>query len=370
MNMPSHHQSAFFDACYTRMGRGFRVAYYSSVDEGRKKLGWEAAPVLKEYERDISGIQTAEEVMESIDEWQTFLHIVPGFDGPIMQNVIINLSSQNVPWMLWNETPGIRLIEKLRFNNFLYNIFYLPVYKKSKKNFIEYLNRYGFGSFMQGKMAREGFGKLGVDPNKMRDLYYAPAALKYQQNIKHIDDFIKDNKVFLCTAQLTKRKGIDILLKAFAKLNPAGWRLILVGKDSSNDMYKTLSEKLKIEKKVLFTGSIPFEKMGDYMNYADVFVLPTRFDGWGAVLNEAASLSKALISTNMCGAAWHMIQDGVNGYRIKPNSIKDLQKAMSRYILNSELVSVHGYQSKKIFDQFTPEESVNRMLKAITSLSN
>ena len=64
--------------------------------------------------------------------------------------------------------------------------------------------------------------------------------------------------------------------------------------------------------------------IAQWLRRADVLVLPSLFDGWGAVLNEGASAGKALISTTECGAAWHLIRHGDNGFRVQAGSEKAL----------------------------------------------
>jgi glycosyltransferase involved in cell wall biosynthesis len=156
-----------------------------------------------------------------------------------------------------------------------------------------------------------------------------------------------------------------LLIKAFAKLKDSNWCLVFVGKDQSAGIYKKLVHKLKLDSQVFFTGAVQIEAIGNYINYADVFVLPTRFDGWGVVLNEAASLAKPIISTEFCGAAWHLIEEGINGYRVKPGSVNALKKAMNLYIENSGLIKTHGAKSTKIFEKFTPKNNAIRLVQAV-----
>ena len=130
---------------------------------------------------------------------------------------------------------------------------------------------------------------------------------------------------------LNQRKAIDVLLKAVSNLDN-NWGLILVGKDSDEDYYQEMAKDLKIDEKVLFTGAINIKDINQYLSFSDVFILPSRFDGWGAVLNEAASLGMPLISTHECGGAHHLINNNENGYRVKANSVQELYIAMNKYI--------------------------------------
>jgi glycosyltransferase involved in cell wall biosynthesis len=101
------------------------------------------------------------------------------------------------------------------------------------------------------------------------------------------------------------------------------------------------------------------------MQRADVFILPSLFDGWGAVLNEAASVKKPLISTDECGAAYHLIDDKKNGFRVKAGSVDHLRKAMQFYIDNPEKIIIHGKISHQIYKNFTPDKNVEQFLYSL-----
>ena len=99
----------------------------------------------------------------------------------------------------------------------------------------------------------------------------------------------------------------------------------------------------------------------------DVLILPTRYDGWGMVIYEAASIGKALIATDRCGAAYHIIVDGLNGFRVKAGDVNVLGLAMRKYLDSPGLAQLHGKHSKIMAQFFHPEENAERFLTAIES---
>jgi glycosyltransferase involved in cell wall biosynthesis len=96
-----------------------------------------------------------------------------------------------------------------------------------------------------------------------------------------------------------------------------------------------------------------------------VLVLPSRFDGWGVVLNEGASMGLALISTGHCGAAYHLIQPGENGIRVNAGSVESLAAAMAAYTRNPELAAKHGRESVRISREYSPERNAKRFVAAL-----
>ena len=106
--------------------------------------------------------------------------------------------------------------------------------------------------------------------------------------------------------------------------------------------------------------------MAEVYTAADVFVLASRFDGWGAVLNEAASMGMPLIATDLCGAAWHLIKEGRNGVRVKAGSVVSLQRGLCNYIKTPDMIKSHGAASELIFtNQFTPKKNVERLMAVL-----
>ena len=67
----------------------------------------------------------------------------------------------------------------------------------------------------------------------------------------------------------------------------------------------------------------------EYYYVADVFVLPTREDIWGLVINEALAYGLPVITTDKCMAGLEMIEDGKNGYIIPVNSVKKLAEKLT-----------------------------------------
>ncbi len=162
-------------------------------------------------------------------------------------------------------------------------------------------------------------------------------------------------------------KGVYDLLVAFSNLIDVShqWGLVLLGKDETNGNLKKVTKKLGIENKVLFVGSVKANKVSSYLKAVDVFVFPSRFDGWGVSLNEAAIMKLPLIASDQTGAASHLVEDNKNGFIVQAGNRIMLTEAMQKYINNIKLVSKHGDNSKKLIKYFTPENNVNIFLEAL-----
>jgi glycosyltransferase involved in cell wall biosynthesis len=105
----------------------------------------------------------------------------------------------------------------------------------------------------------------------------------------------------LCVAAPTPRKGHDILLRALAPLVDRSWRLDCVGSltrcTMTTSALRRLSERLGLTDRVHFTGAVDEPRLDAFYHRADLFVLPTRFEGYGMVLTEALARGLPIVST-------------------------------------------------------------------------
>ncbi|MHA1409586.1 MAG: glycosyltransferase [Candidatus Odinarchaeia archaeon] len=104
---------------------------------------------------------------------------------------------------------------------------------------------------------------------------------------------------------------------------------------------------------------------------SDLFILPSIFskngpEVWGMVLNEAMSVGKPVVATNMVGAAVDLIENGVNGFIVKSENVYDLYYVMKKILSSSCLMEDMGLCSKKkIMDNFTINDATNGFKDAI-----
>jgi glycosyltransferase involved in cell wall biosynthesis len=105
----------------------------------------------------------------------------------------------------------------------------------------------------------------------------------------------------LCVAAPTPRKGHDTLLRALAPLADRPWRLDCVGSltrcTRTSIALRRLSERLDLSERVNFTGTVDEPALDAFYHRADLFVLPTRFEGYGMVLTEALARGLPIVST-------------------------------------------------------------------------
>jgi glycosyltransferase involved in cell wall biosynthesis len=351
--IPTHHQSAFFEALRSR-GVDLVVHYLHHVDASRSSLGWNAHPELPPGEL-YTGMSLR--ALERCADWRERVHIIPGYSPPFLLQLVGFLSSRRVPWIHWSEHSWPRRRGHLTF---------------SVKWLYGHLARYrALGALAIGDLARQEFIRWGIPPGRIRFLPYAVPRVAVPSG-PELPEIPLEAPRFLFLGQLCPRKGVDLLLAAMRDVLAAhpNARLELAGKDQPGGLYERMAERLEITHGVRFSGVVDAENIGSVLQRCDVLILPSRHDGWGVVLNEAASLGKALIASDACGAAHHLIATEINGYRFPTGDRSALASAMLAYCRNPSLARRHGAESLRMFEDFTPERNALRLEEALLSLQS
>ena len=168
--------------------------------------------------------------------------------------------------------------------------------------------------------------------------------------------------VFLFCGQMIERKGVDLLIEAFERLRASGTeaKLILAGRETS------LARKCH-HPDIEIAGFQSPRDLPQLFAQADVFVLPSRHDGWGVVINQAIGAGLPIISTSAVGAAVDLIDHGANGLVIPPGDLDALIDAMRDLAGNARVRWRMSAASKSRAEKLSPESGARRW---VTLLEN
>lgn len=122
---------------------------------------------------------------------------------------------------------------------------------------------------------------------------------------------VEEARMILSVGQFIPRKGFDVLLRSAAKLGENVGVYIVGGAPTQE--YLQLCRELGL-KHVHFRGFQKKDVLERFFRAADLFVLPTREDIWGLVINEAMAKGLPVITTDKCVAGLELVENGVSGY--------------------------------------------------------
>ena len=167
---------------------------------------------------------------------------------------------------------------------------------------------------------------------------------------------------FVFCGSLVDYKGVDILLKALGHdcLRNLPWHLTLIGDGPERAALGAQAAAAGIQKRITFRGTVPLGAAAADYRDGDVLVLPSRFDGWGAVVNEAMEHGLAVVASDAVGSAGMLLEEGENGVTFPSENVDRLVAIISRLITNPKLTREMGQASRRRITQFRPQEAARR----------
>lgn len=144
-------------------------------------------------------------------------------------------------------------------------------------------------------------------------------------------------KNVLAVGRLVPAKGFDLLLKAWkiVKENDTDWSLTIVGSGEVESKLRALTEKFKLSKSVNF---IPNTKnIEQYYLNASIYVLSSRYEGFGLVLVEAKNFGLPIVSFSCKSGPGEIVKDKIDGFLIEEENCQELAKKILELINNKDL---------------------------------
>lgn len=160
----------------------------------------------------------------------------------------------------------------------------------------------------------------------------------------------KDRQIILFVGNLKKNKGVEVLLKAVAKVENIN--AVVVGAATQPGYEQSLlrlAEELKIVDRVVFAGRVSDEELMAWHNTAMVFVLPTLGDTFPLVVLDAMAAGKPVVASDVGGIPEQL--GGEAGLTVPPGDPKALATAIQTVVSNPALASRYGQAGRRRVEQ-------------------
>jgi glycosyltransferase involved in cell wall biosynthesis len=159
---------------------------------------------------------------------------------------------------------------------------------------------------------------------------------------------VSEKRTVLFVGSINKsqaHKGVDILIKAFAKLPDSfnDTQLVIVGDGDAKSSYKELVMNLGIESRVIFAGFVEDKLLPQYYKKADVLVMAStdNNEGFGMVYIEANAVGTPVIGSRIGGVPYAIV-DKQTGLLVKPGSVTSLKQALETVLSDRVLAGKLG----------------------------
>jgi glycosyltransferase involved in cell wall biosynthesis len=307
-SIPSPYQVELFDALAADEP-GFRAVYVSRRDRHRS---W-ADPPLRHHAMFLNEVGMASgefhrwvEAAESV--------VFADYSCQAVREAMRRREASGKPWCFWGERPGYHGFGWL--GQMRRRIRLAPLHRS------RHVPIWGIGQWAVDEYRREfGDDRLYYDVpyfSNLERFRAASAARRAEPDAVRI----------LYSGALIKRKGVDLLAKAFRRLGQSrtSVTLSLIG---AGPLRADIESMLRpLGSRVRFHDFVAWQDLPMLYAQADVLCAPSRYDGWGLIVPEGMAAGMPVIATQRMGSALELIDNGENGWLIRAGDENHLYEAL------------------------------------------
>ena len=237
--------------------------------------------------------------------------------------------------------------------------------KKCKENIEKVINFSNKTIVVSNKLKKTGEKELKIEPEK---ILIIPDGINQDEIFKRESNLLRkyeNKKIILSVSHLIKTKGIDLNLRAIAKLKDKYQDLIylIIGEGRKKKSLEKLTRDLNLEENVEFLGQLPHTKVMEYISICDIFSLPSWKEGFGVVYIEAMAHKKPVIACRKEGPE-DFIKNKETGLLVKPKDVDNLVEAIDYLLSNSESAKEIGERARKlVLENYIWEKIVGQLIK-------
>jgi glycosyltransferase involved in cell wall biosynthesis len=142
--------------------------------------------------------------------------------------------------------------------------------------------------------------------------------------------FAKRGPAILAIGRLHRQKGFDLLLRAVASLGRPDLQLVILGEGAERPALQALGAQLGMGDRLYLPGFVP--DVPRWLAHADMFVLASRWEGFGHVVVEAQAAGIPVIATDCPHGPRDVVREGETGLLVSPEDVPALAKAIARLL--------------------------------------
>jgi glycosyltransferase involved in cell wall biosynthesis len=195
----------------------------------------------------------------------------------------------------------------------------------------------------------QGLKELALKSQPKKEIGVVYNGIDVEEFFRDASKVNPDYFTIICVSRVTPRKGVRFLIQAFKILSGRydQVRLLIVGDGNEKKSLEDLVRGLDLSDKVEFAGAISHEKVLQYYQRANVFVLPSLNEGMSNVMLEALACGLPVVATDT-GGTKELLTDNLNGLVVRMKDADDLAEKIEKLILNPELEKMMSLESRKL----------------------
>jgi glycosyltransferase involved in cell wall biosynthesis len=336
-NMPSHHQVGALDRLGESWGAPVTCVWCEDVSPQRRAQGWPLKPRTNLKEVYLPKLDWRQAVDEVVASQGDSLHIISGIGAyPQLSHALRGI--ERLPssrYAVMAESPVL-----LGWRAPLRRL-------KSALGYWPRRNRM-LGLLAMGKMAADYYAGVGIPKERIYTFAY-----QSPYDLRTIECPIHWNR-FVYFGQLEPRKGVDLLIRAVAKVKNRPFAVDIIGDGPARADLEALSSSLGVSDKVNFLGTLPSAGLQAKLSGYAFAVVPSRFDGWGMAVNESLQAGIPVLASDRVGAA-ELVRYSGAGAIYPADSVEALAEQIGKRIGNQDLLTAERESARQYKDRLRPD---------------
>lgn len=265
-------------------------------------------------------------------------------------------------------TPEIIVLAKILKPSLkiCYTIHDVGQYKKLSKKQIILRNMLCKKLIAISKCVEDEMIQYGAMRKKVITVYNAIDVNKYTNNYNKENFNINNIKICNVARIVPEKKGQDLLIRAISELKKefSDMKCYFIGEDLSDEKLNTnylkkLISELNVKESIYFLGGV--SNVPEILNTMDIFVLPSRYEGFGLALVEAMACELPCIASELDGPH-EIIGDEERGLLFEANNYRELVEKLRNMILNIDYyIDKTKMNRKYVVNNFDLEKMITRL---------
>ncbi len=213
--------------------------------------------------------------------------------------------------------------------------------------------------------------KIHLTPYSIDNEYWLAQATQFsarKSQLKRDLGFESETPVMLFSGKLISVKRPMDLLRALEQVSKkVDCGLVFLGDGQLRGQLQAYARERGLAN-VRFVGFKNQTEIAPYFAMSDVFVLPSGFEPWGLVVNEALCFGLPVIASDKVGATGDLVQPGVNGFIYPAGNVAALAARLEELLLNPALRHSAGQASGELIQRWGIPQIVEGVLECLRSV--
>lgn len=167
-----------------------------------------------------------------------------------------------------------------------------------------------------------------------------------------------------------KHPELPVMMADQLRAKGLRFKLDFYGTGEEEERTKALVHKLQLQDVITFHGAMPNEQILQAMRKHAIFLFTSdRYEGWGAVANEAMANGCALVASDAIGSTGYLIKDGYNGFSFRSGDVGSLAEKVEWLLTHqAELMQMRQHACNSMQTLWSPQHAAKSLIQLIEDL--